>query len=558
MFPVLVALVGRSMGSSQAMNGEQVLLFVVVVGTLLTLIAVEFLARQRRLVSRRAMAQLPTLADGPSLYVMAGMGQGGRMRLSGTLHIGRQPECQIRIDAPLVSRHHAVIEQNDRIWRIIDLESTNGTWVNGQRVTKQILRPNDYVQIGPSIFVFQPAGDEHTPSLQPSFPLVERPQPTTTSIARIHALSEYDLVEVGRGGEGVVYRGMARSDRSVVAIKILESQDPYLERKFKQVGEMGIRLRHPHIVAIYHFGQEGESYYIIMEYVDGGSLRDRLRINTPFPAAQAVRILGQTCEALDFAHRQQVIHRDVKPSNILFDSADQVKLSDFGIARILSQPTITQMGLILGTPEYMSYEQARGQPVAPQSDIYSLGVVAYQMFTGQLPFVSPDSDSWRIMEMHLKERPRPPRQLNPSLSPSIEAAILKATEKDINKRFRTAGEFARALGYGDQPPVAANPSNTPQAMPSVVGARLVSETGQIIPIAGTDFPVTRTVLGGHPSVSRLHARIVFQGNQYWLRDEKSTNGTWRNGQRVSLEWTPLHSNDTIVFGRVMLHFMVDP
>lgn len=532
-------------------------LFVVIITSIIFIvILVIVFGRKKTIFTLTSKPNQLSASASASLYVVAGPGQGKRIPLGNApLYIGRLSNNHIPIDAPLVSRKHAGIQFQNGVWLIIDQDSTNGTWVNGQRITEYTLKANDRIQIGPSVLVFQPFGAERTPSPQPFVAPVAPKGPSSTSIARIHALNEYVLEAVGRGGEGVVYRGVARSDGSIVAIKILESQDPYLERKFKQVGEMGKNLRHKHIVAIYHFGQQNESYYIIMEYVDGGSLRERMQTGVPYPIEEAIRILGQTCEALAYAHRQQVIHRDIKPSNILLNSASQVKLSDFGIARILSQPTFTQMGLILGTPEYMSYEQARGQPVSPQSDVYSLGVVAYQLFTGQLPFTSTSTDSWRILDMHLKERPRPPRQMNPSLPPHIESAILRAMEKDINKRFRNSMEFAQALGYRVQQGIPSKPAPINDSyQPS---ARLIAENGRVIPINRSEIIITRTLLSGHPSVSRSHARIVWQGNQYWLRDEQSTNGTWRNGQRISTDWTPLQSNDTVIFGHVTFRFLAD-
>lgn len=537
------------------------LLAIVATALLLVILAAWLRGRGRRMSASGLRQGQGMSASGASLYVLSGPGQGKRIPLStAQTRVGRLQDCEVPIDAPLVSRQHALIAYQNGQWRLVDLESTNGTWVNGLRVTEHVLQANDRIGIGSSVLVFQLAGDERTPSPQPFLPPVERPRPTTSSVARIHDLSNYDLTEVGRGGEGVVYRGVARADSSVVAIKILESQDPYLERKFRQVGMMGMQLRHPYIVAIYHFGQQGESYYLVMEYVDGGSLRDRMQVNTPFAPHEAIRVLGQTCEALDYAHAQQVIHRDIKPSNILFDRANQVKLSDFGIARILSQPTVTQMGLILGTPEYMSYEQARGQPAIAQSDLYSLGVVAYQLFTGQLPFISPGADSWRILDMHLKDRPRPPRQINPQLTPAIESAIMRSLEKEAGKRFRSGAEFARALGYNGQPAVAPNPPivsqlSSPRPASGMINARLVTETGRTIAISGPDFLITRTLLGDQESVSRKHARIIFRENQFWLRDEGSTNGTWRNGQRLASEWMPLQSGDVLAFGRVRLQFL---
>jgi serine/threonine protein kinase len=313
-------------------------------------------------------------------------------------------------------------------------------------------------------------------------------------------------------------------------------------------------LRHPHIVATYHFGRQDDTYYIIMEYLEGGSLKDKIQYGVPYPPADAIRLLGQTCEALQFAHSHNVVHRDIKPSNILFDRAGMVKLSDFGIAKLMTAPTITQAGLILGTPEYMSYEQARGQPVVPQSDIYSLGVVAYQLFSGRLPFTNPDM--WKILDQHLKDRPRPPRQFNPAIPSAIERAILKALEKDVSKRFRACEEFAQALGYTPSAQVAPVERGPERVQSSVVGAHLVvPETGQAIPISGSDFVIGRITLGGDPSVSRSHARIIVRGNQYWLRDENSTNGTFHNGQRI-FDWVLLRPNDTIIFGRLTTRFVI--
>ncbi len=498
-----------------------------------------------------------TAPQGASLYAVAGPLQGKRFTLSadGT-YIGRRAENQIRVDTPLVSRSHTMILYESGVWRIVDQDSTNGTWVNGRRVAEHSLNVDDRVQVGPCVFVFQLMGGERTPTPRPLVARQAPSMPSVSTVGRIHDLSDYDMTEIGRGGEGVVYRGVSRLDDSVVAIKILESQDPYLAQKFKQAGEVGLLLRHPHIVATYHFGNQGETYYIIMEYAAGASLRHRLQPGVPLPLAEAIRILGQTCDALEFAHRHNVVHRDIKPANILFDGAGQVKLSDLGIAKLMTAPTITQAGLILGTPEYISYEQARGRTVVPQSDIYSLGVVAYQLFTGSLPFYSEGPDIWKTLDQHLKERPRPPRQINPAIPSQIEKAILKTLEKDASKRFRTCEEFAHALGY--TLPMHMGPIEKVKGVlrSSASDARLVIHgTDTVIPIQGPELLVTRALLGGHSSVSREHARIAVKADQYWLRDEGSTNGTYCNRQRV-FDWVLLHSNDTVTFGKIGTHFVI--
>ena len=493
-----------------------------------------------------------------SLYGVEGPYKGVRFHLnpSSTL-IGRLRENDIQIDAPLVSRVHTLIRFDNGIWRILDQESTNGTWVNGRRVADQSVRANDQIQIGPAVFAFQLPGDEHIAGLRKMTPRPQMAQPSAQSLAAIHDLNDYERTPLGRGGEGMVYRGISRTDSSVVAIKVLESQDPFLAQKFQQTGKASQSLHHPHIVETYRFGNQGGTYYIIMECAERGSLKDRMSPGSPFPLAEAIRIIGQTCEALDYAHLHEVVHRDVKPSNILFDRNDQVKLSDFGIAKLMTQPSITQAGMILGTPEYMSYEQARGQTVVPESDGYSLGVVAYELLTGHLPFTSDGRDMLKILDQHLTERPRPLRQLNPALPPQIESAVLKALEKDVAKRFRTCMEFARALGYRPT----ANPAPSPSAPigpPAAnAAASLLLDTGLSAPIVLPEQVIDRMLLGGDVSVSRRpHARIMFSAGRFWLRDENSTNGTRLNGQPVGNEWVALHPNDTMMFGNVRVRFVL--
>jgi serine/threonine-protein kinase len=184
-------------------------------------------------------------------------------------------------------------------------------------------------------------------------------------------------------------------------------------------------------------------FYIIMEYMDNGSLRGRLRPDG-LPLNTIIPIIGQTCDALFYAHKMGVIHRDVKPENIMFSSRGVVKLVDFGIAKLTSAPTITREGWLIGTPYYMSYEQSKGQEVTPQSDIYSLGVVLYEMLTGRVPFTG---GALTIIYKHIHERPIPPRSINPHIPPYMERAVLRALEKDPSKRFQTAEEMARAIGY---------------------------------------------------------------------------------------------------------------
>ena len=405
------------------MSGAGCLIVLILIALPLLVVILSRLADQRSedLAGKESAA--------PVLVVLAGPLAGQEFILgAGETRLGRRADCEIPIDAPLVSRVHALIRWNPEQggWWISDQDSSNGTWVNDQRISTQVLRPNDHIAIGPNVFVFRPAAVQQP--ARPALSVTAPPQPAAqaapslAALQCIHDLGDYDLSELGRGGEGVAYRGVSRSDGSVVVVKVLQSQNPYLERKFQQTADASLKLRHPHLITVYRLGSRDGTYYVIMEYAAGKSLRERLQPGVPYPTAEAIRLLGQTCDGLQFAHQHGVVHRDIKPANILFDVAGNVKLTDFGIAKLLSAPTMTSAGTILGTPAYMSCEQARGQTVVPQSDIYSLGILAYQLFTGRLPFDAPDM--WRILDQHLLEAPRPPRQINPAIAPEIEAAIL--------------------------------------------------------------------------------------------------------------------------------------
>jgi len=269
-----------------------------------------------------------------------------------------------------------------------------------------------------------------------------------------------------------------------------------------------------------------------------------------------------------------VYHRDIKPENILFSSDGRVKLGDFGIARLAQSVTRTASGWLLGTPAYMSYEQAKGHRIDGRSDLYSLGVVLYEMVTGRCPFMA--DDLLAIVDMHIKDYPIPPSRISPGVPPAIESVIMRALEKDRNRRFRTAEEMARALGYtapmhgGEVAPVsavAAAPAAAPPYQPAPAVApppslslsvpmpgalRLVRMDGAVIsPGAGTTSLNRRDVNSGDLEISRGHARVVQRGGYYWIEDIGSANGTFVNGLRI---FSPqvLRPGDQIQLGRTVL------
>ena len=254
---------------------------------------------------------------------------------------------------------------------------------------------------------------------------------------------------LGSGGMSTVVLAMDERLERNVAIKLLAehlADDEQFVIRFRREALSAARLVHPNIVQVYDFGTDEKSgrQYIVMEYVEGSSGAEILREQGVLPVQEALGILAQACRGLDYAHRSGVLHRDVKPGNLLRSRDGVVKLADFGIAKLPSEESsITQVGSVLGTAAYLAPEQAAGQESTGRSDIYSLGVVAYQFLSGRLPY-----EAQSITELALKQqREAPPLldQLNPDISPELAAAVDRALELDPEARYATAEEFRVAL-----------------------------------------------------------------------------------------------------------------
>ena len=266
---------------------------------------------------------------------------------------------------------------------------------------------------------------------------------------KIGQFGRYEVVaEIGKGAMGVVYR--ARDpllDRTVAIKTVLMSDDPQemaeYEARFYQEAKAAGGLNHPNIVTVYDIGKTGNLAYMAMELLDGAELRSLMRPGTPLGPARAVEIAAQVSEGLAYAHQHGVVHRDVKPANIMILKNATAKITDFGIARMRQSEVHTQTGVVLGSPRYMSPEQVAGKRAEPRSDIFSLGVILYEMLTGKPAFTGEDVTS--VMYQILNVMPPAPSTVNPAVPAVLDFIIAKALAKKTEDRYQSAGELARDL-----------------------------------------------------------------------------------------------------------------
>ena len=254
---------------------------------------------------------------------------------------------------------------------------------------------------------------------------------------------------VGTGGMATVFRGWDRRLDRDIAVKVLHphfAADREFVERFHREARFAAQLSsHPNIVTIHDVGNDGEIHYIVMELVDGSNLKSLIAAGAPFPVGRAFPIGEQIAAALAFAHERGLVHRDIKPQNILVERDGHTKVADFGIARAVYSEQMTRPGVVLGTVEYLSPEQARGKPAQPSSDLYSLGVVLYEMLTGHLPFTA--DTSMGVAMQHVHDQPPP---LGEAIPPAAAALVLRALSKDPSDRYQSASELEQALRQGKQ------------------------------------------------------------------------------------------------------------
>ena len=264
---------------------------------------------------------------------------------------------------------------------------------------------------------------------------------------------------IDEGGMGVVWKARHEILSRPVAIKVMHQhlmRDPQIEARFVQEASAQSRLQHPHIVSVSDFFRHDGTYHLVMPFIESASLEQRiLRAKGPLPLAEALHIAQDVLSALDYAHQQGVIHRDVKPSNILLDHSGRAYLADFGIALQMGQPRKSTTGRAIGTAHYMSPEQiVRPKDLDHRTDVYGFGCVLYEMLAGKAPFEADpeqgDTDFF-IKQCHLTQKPAPLRSVNSTVPEPVEAIVMCALEKDENARFVSCGEFARALAQTETP-----------------------------------------------------------------------------------------------------------
>ncbi len=304
---------------------------------------------------------------------------------------------------------------------------------------------------------------------------------------------------LGDGGMARVFKALDERLGRPVAIKILHAHynsQPEFVARFEKEAQLAASLSHPNIIGIYDIGHDADgTRYIVMEYVNGENLKSLIRREAPLPLPLATAICRQLCLALDYAHSHGVIHRDIKPENIFLTPTRQVKVGDFGIARALNSTDMTSTGTVLGSVSYFSPEQAQGQLATARSDLYSTGIVLYEMLTRYLPFTA--DNALAVAMKHITDAPAPPSSLNPRLGPAIDAVVLKAMAKDPARRYGSGADLAGALAReassaapSPTAPVAANlgptaPLPTPvpprTGLPPTVSGAAVAVAGRAAP-----------------------------------------------------------------------------
>jgi serine/threonine-protein kinase len=313
----------------------------------------------------------------------------------------------------------------------------------------------------------------------------------------------YRLIsQQGSGGMAVVYKAQDLRLGRIVAIKILRpslTTDPSFLQRFQQEARNVANLAHPNIVTLHDFGQDGNTYYMVMEFIDGQDLKKIIRSSAPFTVERALHIGIQICAGIGYAHRAGLVHADVKPQNILLTGNDSVKVTDFGIAQALSiVQNQEKQSVVWGSPHYFAPEQATGEPPNTSSDVYAIGIVIFEMLTGKLPYSG--ADQQELAMAHIREQVPHVVDFNPNVPVHLDRIIYKVMGKEPSQRYRTADQLGRILisyqkqgqdvtqNQGTPPPAAAQPINKPPSNQPIPALRSNAATGNTPPPTSTTPP----------------------------------------------------------------------
>jgi serine/threonine protein kinase len=366
------------------------------------------------------------------------------------------------------------------------------------------------------------------------------------------------IEERGRGGMAVVYKAYDGVLQRTVALKVLLpllASNQELTQRFRREAITAANLKHPNIVIIYDVGSHEDYQYIVMEYLEGPNLQQEIQQKGALPLARVMSIVGQLTEALDYAHQQGLVHRDIKPANVMIGVHDHVTLTDFGLVKAARRGKITDEGAALGTLTYMAPEQAMGKEIDYRSDIYSLGVVVYEMLAGEAPFSG--TTPYQTLHELIHEPPLPLSRFNPRLASAVEQVVFKALAKEPDRRFEKAREFAQALAAATGLSMSGGEASQTERLRREIVLRLVASDGREFPVYRGEVTVGRDI--GNDiilpvrQVSRQHLSIHCEAQGCSVVDQGSTNGTFINGVRIppKTRW-PLRPEDVVKIGTVQL------
>ncbi|MCU0727420.1 MAG: serine/threonine-protein kinase [Planctomycetes bacterium] len=344
---------------------------------------------------------------------------------------GRDPKvCSVVLNDTMTSRRHFAIESDGPVFRLRDLDSTNGTYLNDEKVTQSELKVGDKIQAGETILSFLSDQREETPQ-----GLVGK------------VIGGYQIIErVGRGGMGTVYKAKQLSLNRDVALKVLSSRllrDGKFIDRFKSEAQAAGKLNHPNIVQVYDVDIERNLHFFSMEFMGGGSLQDKIGKDGKLTWQEALDVLIQATRALIFAEKNKIVHRDVKPDNLMLTSDGQVKLLDLGLARNVDEAESAVDEGIFGTPHFISPEQAQGKTVDHRADLYSLGATAYRLLSGRTPFEG--ANVREIIQQQISAEPPPLRKLAPDTPEELAATVARLMRKNADERYASAADLLEDL-----------------------------------------------------------------------------------------------------------------